>query len=143
VTAATEFRPHPDLKQLQDEFEPVIDAVLEAGDILYIPAGCPHHGVALEPSLNYSIGFRAANTAELTSQLADMLLAAEDAKYPRYRDPQSADYGPAYHVSDAQLEQLKGFLFASLPQTDLHSSLMQVMSQTKRRLPQPDFALRW
>lgn len=143
VTAASEFRPHPELKQLQDGFEPVIDAILEAGDILYIPAGCPHHGIALEPSLNYSIGFRAANTAELTSQLADMLLAAEDANYPRYRDPLSADYGPAYQVSQAQLEQLKTFLFASLQQTDLNALLMQVMSQTKRPLPQPDFALGW
>jgi 50S ribosomal protein L16 3-hydroxylase len=143
VSQANEFRPHADLKQLQDSFEPVIDAVLSAGDILYIPAGCPHHGVALEPSLNYSVGFRAANTAELTSQIADMLLAAEAQNYPRYRDPLANSYGPAYQVSTEQLNQLRQFLLASLQQTDLDSLLMQVMSQSKRPLPQPDFALRW
>jgi 50S ribosomal protein L16 3-hydroxylase len=143
VNQANEFRPHADLKQLQDSFEPIIDAVLEAGDILYIPAGCPHHGVALEPSLNYSVGFRAANTAELTSQVADMLLAAEAPNYPRYRDPHTSDYGPAYQVSTEQLAQLRQFLLESLQQTDLDSLLMQVMSQSKRPLPQPDFALRW
>lgn len=143
VSEANEFRPHADLKQLQDSFEPIIDAVLEAGDILYIPAGCPHHGVALEPSLNYSVGFRAANTAELTSQVADMLLAAEAANYPRYRDPHASDYGPAYQVSTEQLANVRNFLLESLKQTDLDSLLMQVMSQSKRPLPQPDFALRW
>jgi 50S ribosomal protein L16 3-hydroxylase len=143
VKQANEFRPHADLKQLQDPFVPVIDAVLEAGDILYIPAGCPHHGVALEASLNYSVGFRAANTAELTSQVADMLLAAEAPNYPRYRDPQAADYGAGYQVSAEQLAQLRSFLFDSLQQTDLDNLLLQVMSQSKRPLPQPDFALTW
>lgn len=143
VTAANEFRPHADLKQLQDSFEPVIDAVLEAGDILYIPAGCPHHGVALEPSLNYSVGFRAANTAELTSQVADMLLAAEGANYPRYRDPQQSDYGQPYQVSAEQLAQLRRFLLDSIANADLDNVLMQVMSQSKRPLPQPDFAVQW
>lgn len=143
VSNAKEFRPHDDLKQLQDPFVPVIDAVLEAGDILYIPAGCPHHGIALEPSLNYSIGFRAANTAELVSQVADMLLAAEDVSYPRYRDPNAANYGPAYQVSREQLAQLREFLLTSLQQSDLDNVLMQVMSQSKRPLPQPDFAVRW
>ena len=143
VKQANEFRPHADLKQLQDPFVPIIDAVLEAGDILYIPAGCPHHGVALEASLNYSVGFRAANTAELTSQVADMLLAAEAANYPRYRDPHAADYGAGYQVSAEQLAQLRSFLFDSLRQTDLDNLLLQVMSQSKRPLPQPDFALTW
>lgn len=143
VKQANEFRPHADLKQLQDPFVPIIDAVLEAGDILYIPAGCPHHGVALEASLNYSVGFRADNTAELTSQVADMLLAAEAANYPRYRDPHAADYGAGYQVSAEQLAQLRSFLFDSLQQTDLDNLLLQVMSQSKRPLPQPDFALTW
>ncbi len=135
---ATEHRPHPDLKQLQQSFTPCIDAVLETGDILYIPAGCPHHGVALEPSLNYSIGFRAPNTAELTAQVADMLLATEQ-QFPRYQDPHAESYGPAWQVSAEQLTHLKQFLLDHLRgDSQLDTALLQVMSQSKRPLPQPD-----
>jgi 50S ribosomal protein L16 3-hydroxylase len=65
-----EISPHPKLKQI-DDFVPIIDEVLEAGDILYIPPGCPHEGVALEDCLNYSVGFRAPNQQELLSNFAD------------------------------------------------------------------------
>lgn len=138
LTDAAEHRPHPDLKQLRDSFTPCIDDVLEAGDILYIPAGCPHHGVALEPSLNYSVGFRAPNTAELAAQTADMLLATEQ-QFPRYQDPHAKSYGSAWEVSSQQLNHLKQFLLDNLARdTQLNTALLQVMSQSKRPLPQPE-----
>ena len=46
--------PHPDLKQVAD-FEPIIDEVTQAGDLLYIPPNHPHKGVSIENSLNFSI----------------------------------------------------------------------------------------
>lgn len=142
LNEAKEYRPHADLKQLSEPFDAVIDEMLEAGDILYIPAGCPHHGVAITPSLNYSIGFRAPNTAELTSLLADMMLAAEQ-RYPRYQDPHASDYGAPYQVSQAQLQQVQHFLLEQLARPDLDHLLLQVMSQSKRPLPQPDYAVTW
>src|SRR5262249_2427165 len=33
--------------------------VLDPGDMLYVPPGWAHHGVAVEPCMTYSIGFRA------------------------------------------------------------------------------------
>lgn len=65
--------PHPDLKQVSD-FTPFIDEITEPGDLLYIPPNHPHNGVAIENSLNYSIGFQAPNTQELWSSFADKLL---------------------------------------------------------------------
>ncbi len=50
--------PAPDLLQVQP-FDAIIDEEMEPGDILYIPPGFPHEGYAIEPSLNYSVGFRA------------------------------------------------------------------------------------
>ena len=35
------------------------EVVLEAGDLLYLPPGWGHDGVALDPCVTYSIGFRA------------------------------------------------------------------------------------
>lgn len=55
-------------------FDAIIDVVTEPGDILYIPPNFPHEGYAIEPSLNYSIGFRAPNQEDLFSSFADKLI---------------------------------------------------------------------
>jgi 50S ribosomal protein L16 3-hydroxylase len=47
--------------------------VLEAGDMLYLPPGIEHDGVALEPCYTYSIGFRAPRGAELGAAFLDWL----------------------------------------------------------------------
>lgn len=64
----------PALRQIES-FEPILDEILEAGDILYIPAGFPHDGYALEPSLSYSMGYRSPKSQELLSNFADFVLA--------------------------------------------------------------------
>jgi 50S ribosomal protein L16 3-hydroxylase len=76
--------PHPDLKQVST-FTPVIDAVTEPGDLLYIPPNHPHNGIAIENSLNYSIGFQAPNNQELFSGFADKLLD-DDIATQRFND---------------------------------------------------------
>ncbi|MEM5548489.1 cupin domain-containing protein [Pseudoalteromonas fuliginea] len=85
--------PDPTLKQfaqnkklLQVEaFEAVIDCILEPGDILYIPPGCPHEGYAVENALNYSVGFRAPNQQDLLSSFADHIIDTESGQ-KRYTD---------------------------------------------------------
>ncbi|WP_394228984.1 ribosomal protein uL16 3-hydroxylase [Shewanella colwelliana] len=59
---------------LIDDFEPMIDVVLEPGDMLYIPPGFPHRGETIETALSYSIGFRAPSQQELMSSIADHLI---------------------------------------------------------------------
>lgn len=60
-----------------DPFEPVIDAELTAGDILYIPPGFPHDGVTLEHSMSFSVGFRSKSARDMVSGLADYLIDHE------------------------------------------------------------------
>ena len=57
-----------------EAFEALIDVELETGDILYIPPGFPHEGVALEPSMSFSVGFRANSAISLLSGFADYLI---------------------------------------------------------------------
>ncbi|MCH1931369.1 cupin domain-containing protein [Shewanella sp. A25] len=59
---------------LVEDFEPIIDVVLEKGDVLYIPPGYPHCGETLTLALSYSIGYRAPSQQELASEVADYLL---------------------------------------------------------------------
>lgn len=56
------------------------------GDILYLPPGVKHDGVALEPCFTYSVGFRAPRGAELGAAFLDWLheRGLPDA---RFRDP--------------------------------------------------------
>lgn len=46
------------------------DHVLEPGDLLYLPPGFAHHGVAVTPCLTYSIGFRAPGFGEMWKAFA-------------------------------------------------------------------------
>lgn len=59
---------------LVEDFTPIIDVVLEKGDMLYIPPGFPHCGETLTVAMSYSIGFRAPSQQELVSEVADYLL---------------------------------------------------------------------
>jgi 50S ribosomal protein L16 3-hydroxylase len=65
--------------------------LLEPGDLLYLPPGWGHDGVALEPCFTYSVGFRAPRGAELGAAFLDYLheRGLPDASY---RDP---DLAPA------------------------------------------------
>ena len=66
------FVPGLDLKILE-RFAPEREMLLEAGDMLYLPPGVAHHGVAETECLTWSIGFRAPTDAELVAGFLDFL----------------------------------------------------------------------
>lgn len=80
----TAFRDDVELKLLR-EFTPSHEWVLEPGDMLYLPPGVPHHGVAVDPCLTFSFGMRAPSSAELISDYLDNLVADADESL-RYHD---------------------------------------------------------
>lgn len=84
----TQFQAAKDLLQVQG-FDPIIDEVLTAGDIIYIPPHAPHAGQTIEETLNYSIGFRAPNVKEMFSAMADHMIDNE-IEGPRYQDGELA-----------------------------------------------------
>src|SRR6202165_5114954 len=57
------FVPGLDLKVLE-RFVPEAEYLLEAGDMLYLPPGVAHHGVAESECLTWAMGFRAPTDAE-------------------------------------------------------------------------------
>jgi len=79
------FRKDAEIKLLQ-RFSPTHEWVLAPGDMLYLPPGVPHHGVAEDPCLTFSIGMRAPSSAELLGDFVDTL-AAESDDGLRYVDP--------------------------------------------------------
>lgn len=83
-----EFREDVELKLLR-QFTPTHDWVLGPGDMLYLPPGVPHLGVAQDPCLTFSVGMRAPSSAELIADYLDTLVAEADETI-RYRDPDLA-----------------------------------------------------
>lgn len=67
-------------------FTPQHEAVLAAGDMLYLPPDCAHEGVAVDECMTYSIGFRAPAWQELAEAFLDHLRDALDLP-DRYADP--------------------------------------------------------
>jgi 50S ribosomal protein L16 3-hydroxylase len=68
-TKDTRLVPGLDLRVLAD-FRAEADEVLGPGDMLYLPPGFAHLGVAVSPCLTYSIGFRSPSAGEMWSSFA-------------------------------------------------------------------------
>ncbi len=91
--AGARLRDDVPLKMLA-EFSPRQEWLLEPGDLLYLPPGWAHDGVAEGECITASIGFRAPRATELAADMAQRIAEAardgEDDDAPalrRYRDP--------------------------------------------------------
>ena len=79
----------PDLPlRVLKDFQPEEEWVLEEGDMLYLPPGVVHDGVALEDCITISVGFRAPSKVDLLSQhFAEILAAMSEDEDAFYTDP--------------------------------------------------------
>src|SRR5262249_55715457 len=92
---APRFRPGLDLRILET-FASEREWVLEPGDMLYLPPGVAHHGIALEDCITYSIGFRAPRHSDLLARtLEDLARAGGEAVYGEGRRDAFAGRRPA------------------------------------------------
>lgn len=107
--APTNFRPDVELKQLA-QFEPTHEWLLEPGDMLYLPPGVPHDGVAFGgPCMTFSIGMRAPSQAELIGDLADHI-AEQLPEEQRYADPDLEPARATGEIDAAAITRLKATL---------------------------------
>ena len=134
--------PDPTLKQfaqnkklLQVEpFEAVIDCILEPGDILYIPPGCPHEGYAVENALNYSVGFRAPNQQDLLSSFADHIIDTESGQ-KRYTDHNLTLRESKGELTNLEVNKVKTLMAALLENNELFKQwLGNTLSQAKHEM---------
>ena len=83
--------------------------VLEPGDMLYLPPGIAHHGVATEPCMTCSIGFRAPSVRAMISEFAENI-ANQLGKELRYTDPGLELQPHSSEISPAALSTVKHLL---------------------------------
>lgn len=111
--ASTALLPHDDLKLLAD-FVATDEWLLEPGDMLYVPPGFAHDGVAVgDDCMTYSIGFRAPAVSELVAHWCDHVLAglSDD---DRYADPGLSQQANPGEISPEALDRLHEMISARL-----------------------------
>ena len=87
-------------------FVPQGECVLEAGDMLYLPPGYAHDGVALDDCYTYSVGFRAPSHQELVSQF--LMFLEERLKPPgRYQDADLATQAGPARIGPAMIARVQ------------------------------------
>jgi 50S ribosomal protein L16 3-hydroxylase len=103
--APTAFRDDAELRLLR-AFAPTHEWILEPGDVLYLPPGVPHHGVALGACMTYSIGMRAPSQAELLVDLAETV-AETLPETRRFADPDLAPARGDGEIDEAALARVR------------------------------------
>jgi 50S ribosomal protein L16 3-hydroxylase len=69
--------PNPDLRILAD-FDCTQEYVLEPGDMLYVPPGVAHWGIAQGECTTFSLGFRAPRIIDMLSRWVDEILESSN-----------------------------------------------------------------
>lgn len=135
-TADPAFVPDRDVRLLA-RFEPDREAILGPGDVLYLPPGVAHHGVALEDCVTCSVGFRAPSRVDLAGGLVEALVARDDDV--RYADPGGTPVDRPGAIDDAAVERARALLRAAvLDDALVADALGRVGTAPTRPLPDPD-----
>ena len=126
----TEFVAGQPLKILP-EMQVDFDEILAPGDLLYVPPGLSHYGVAEEDCLTYSFGFRMPNIAEMMDRVSDQFAAEALLKNP-LNDISREKTTAIGQVNQTELDYLKTQLLQQLQNPiALENALMSLMSEAK------------
>jgi 50S ribosomal protein L16 3-hydroxylase len=103
--------PHLEDVQLNilQEFHSQDEWLLEPGDMLYIPPGVAHWGVAEGDCMTYSIGFRAPNHADILTELTQDI-ASSLTNDQRFSDPALQLQANPGEINSAAITQLQDIM---------------------------------
>ncbi len=104
----TPLREQVPLRQLQ-HFSAEQSWLLEPGDMLYLPPGVAHHGIAeSDHCMTFSVGFRAPSMQTLLSGWCDHLLAADTERL--FADPRRPATRYPGRLGEADITRLQALL---------------------------------
>ena len=115
-------------------FEPEQEWLLEPGDMLYLPPGWVHDGVAEGECLTASIGFRAPGRDQIGREVLQRLLDEAEAEQPDvlYRDPkQTATDEPARIPEELRAFAADAMMKLLADRRGLDCALGEVLSELK------------
>lgn len=127
--SASNYRPDLDLRILE-QFDPDQEWVLNPGDVLYLPPHIPHHGIALNQCMTYSIGFRAPSQHALLEHCLTQVLDTPEYQ-SRYQDSQRTLQSNPYQLYEHDLEQLTSLMLRNLDTTTLKRMIGEYLTTAK------------
>lgn len=125
------FLPDMELRIMKD-FQAEHEWIVNPGDMLYLPPNMPHYGVALNPCMTYSVGFRAPSQADMLEKLTEDLLEEARLKQ-RFSDSGRKLQDNPGELTESDMDRLIDFVLDALPQ-DTHALQMwlgKYLSQPK------------
>lgn len=127
----TTLTDNPDVKILAD-FQQQQEYVLDVGDILYVPPGCAHWGIAdTDDCITISIGFRAPSHEEIIAQLCDDV-TRELTDDLRYKDTLIDPLLHPIHISENVINNISHIIKEHLLNNDtLLNSFGSLMTEPK------------
>lgn len=136
---STAFVPDQPLKLLQN-IDVHFDEVLNPGDLLYVPPGLAHYGVAENDCLTFSFGFRMPNLADMTERMGEQFATNPQLKKPLLdlSRTQTASVGEIKPTEFAYFKQQLLDYLHTAPEFD--AAIMAYMSESKYpdSLTEPD-----
>jgi 50S ribosomal protein L16 3-hydroxylase len=128
--------PHPQLRLLRD-FQCEQEWLLEPGDILYVPPGLAHWGIAEGSGcMTYSVGFRAPSRADLLGHWCDQVLSTLDDD-DRYRDGTPKVPANPGEIDTDALQRLQQLAVERLADRDAFARWFGTYA-TERKYPEQD-----
>ncbi len=105
-----------DLAIMQD-FNSDQEAILSPGDLLYLPPGIAHHGVAIEPCLTFSIGFRAPTATEILESF-ELEVGRQNSAPSRYADPDLETNRHFAEITQNEIDRFRAMALAVMDQPE-------------------------
>ena len=136
---STEFVADQPLKLLS-QMSVNFDEVLAPGDLLYVPPGLAHYGVAEDDCLTFSFGFRMPNLAEMTDRLSEQFAKNSVLTNP-LADITRIKTNAIGEINNSEFSYLKTQLLDYLTQApEFDAAIMAYMSESKypNSIPEPD-----
>jgi len=128
--ANTAFVPNQPLKLLP-EIDVQFDEILAPGDLLYVPPGIAHYGVAEDDCLTFSFGFRMPNVAGMMERISDQFSANSLLQNPVV-DIARKQMSQIGEINASELSHLKDLVLAQLQDSAaLDAAIMSYMSEPK------------
>lgn len=128
----SEYLPDLDIRLLA-EFTPNIEWVLEPGDMVYIPPNVAHHGISLEDSVSYSMGFKSIRYKDLLDVfVTDLMVNLDEASFHDAHMPLQKN---SLEVQDYVLENVQRDLLKELSNKDIfQEAILKYLTRPKNEI---------
>lgn len=119
-----------DIKLLKN-FESEFEWILEPGDAIYIPPHCAHHGITLEDSISYSIGFKALEYNKVVDFWATQVFS-ELSDDDFYKDPNLTQRDDKFEILDEEFDVIYENVIEKMGKKSLKLALARLLSRPRR-----------